>query len=331
MNDIVLKTKKCKPMEGYKLIGDFSICIICKSTYIVNSPNQKYCCETCLKLARNPLEKVRVCKYCGEKFISRLKNSRYANFCSEKCRIDREKQRHRDKNKLFTIRCSECEKEFIGYRNKKTCSNECKNKRIVKLKIEAYPIGHKKCPACKSILPYDCFNKSAKSLVGYGSYCKECQKIKHLENPRTDKRREYKQKVRDRLRLETGTCVSDAERTRRRIYEAKRRETDVKFNLNNRMRCRMWQSLRKRNLNKNNTSWFDITGYTIEDLCVHLESKFVDGMGWDNIKLWHVDHIVPIASFNYTSIHDEEFKKCWALSNLQPLWGPDNLMKGCKY
>lgn len=42
---------------------------------------------------------------------------------------------------------------------------------------------------------------------------------------------------------------------------------------------------------------------------------------------WRVDHIIPVSKFNYTSTDDESFKTCWALPNLQPMWGRDNMKK----
>jgi len=73
----------------------------------------------------------------------------------------------------------------------------------------------------------------------------------------------------------------------------------------------------------------DILGYTITELKRHLEKQFLSGMSWDNYGYygWHIDHIKPIAAFNYTSIHDSEFKECWALDNLRPLWAKDNISK----
>ena len=59
--------------------------------------------------------------------------------------------------------------------------------------------------------------------------------------------------------------------------------------------------------------------YTIDELIKHLEDKFTDGMTWENYGKWHIDHIIPDCSFEYTSIQDEEFQKCWSLKNLQPL------------
>ena len=81
---------------------------------------------------------------------------------------------------------------------------------------------------------------------------------------------------------------------------------------------------------KSKRSTFDIVSYTLEDLKKHLESKFEPGMSWDNYGAWHVDHIIPDCSFNYSSPEDEDFKKCWALANLQPLWGRDNQVKSGK-
>ena len=83
---------------------------------------------------------------------------------------------------------------------------------------------------------------------------------------------------------------------------------------------------------KNGRSWEELVGYTREDLKLHLESLFTDGMTWEkflNSEI-HIDHIIPKSYFIYSSYEDEEFKKCWALSNLQPLWAKDNLAKSNK-
>ena len=64
----------------------------------------------------------------------------------------------------------------------------------------------------------------------------------------------------------------------------------------------------------------------------HIESQFKEGMSWKNhgIHGWHIDHIRPISSFNFESCNDPEFKECWALENLQPLWAKENLSKSNK-
>ena len=64
----------------------------------------------------------------------------------------------------------------------------------------------------------------------------------------------------------------------------------------------------------------------------HLEKQFQNGMNWDNYTKfgWHIDHIIPVDAFNFTTTKDKEFKECWKLSNLQPLWAYDNWKKNNK-
>lgn len=74
-------------------------------------------------------------------------------------------------------------------------------------------------------------------------------------------------------------------------------------------------------------SWKTFVDYTLEELMTHLERQFKPGMSWENKGDWHIDHIIPRSSFEYSSPDDPEFKKCWSLSNLQPLWAIDNIRK----
>jgi len=84
-------------------------------------------------------------------------------------------------------------------------------------------------------------------------------------------------------------------------------------------------------LSKGGKSTFSFLPYTVDDLIKHLKSKFKDGMSWKNYGKWHIDHIKPDCSFDYKSVEDEEFQKCWALDNLQPLWAIDNFRKNRFY
>ena len=70
--------------------------------------------------------------------------------------------------------------------------------------------------------------------------------------------------------------------------------------------------------------------YTISELRTHLERQFTKGMSWEKRSEWHIDHIIPLSSFKFTSSLDLEFKAAWALSNLRPLWKKENLSKGKK-
>lgn len=122
----------------------------------------------------------------------------------------------------------------------------------------------------------------------------------------------------------------DIIRKKGRDWIQNRRMTDVSFRFKDRIRTAVWQCLKERNTLKVNST-FQLLGYTIEELMAHLEKQFTEGMTWDNYGEWHVDHIRPMTSFKFESVDDPEFKECWALSNLQPLWWNDNLSKGPRY
>lgn len=101
-----------------------------------------------------------------------------------------------------------------------------------------------------------------------------------------------------------------------------------KNNNNYKIRCIISSAVRRslKGMKKGN-SIKNILGYTIEELKEHLEHQFEDWMNWDNLGLtatkeketWQIDHIIPVNTFNIKEIGDEEFRKCWALSNLRPL------------
>lgn len=115
-----------------------------------------------------------------------------------------------------------------------------------------------------------------------------------------------------------------------RDYERKRRAEDPKYRLGQRTRTAVYTCLKEANVAKYRST-FETLGYTLEELMSHLEKQFKDGMTWKNYGEWHVDHKIPMAKFQFTSVDDHEFKLCWDLTNLQPLWATDNLIKGSKF
>jgi hypothetical protein len=75
----------------------------------------------------------------------------------------------------------------------------------------------------------------------------------------------------------------------------------------------------------------------MQQLKQHIESLFESWMNWENhgsynsnYRTWQIDHINPHSSFHYENMDCEEFKKCWALSNLRPLESLANIKKGNK-
>ena len=121
----------------------------------------------------------------------------------------------------------------------------------------------------------------------------------------------------------------DKIRKTKRDYERNRKATDPLYKLISNFRTAIYQVLKESNVEKNK-SYFDILGYTPEELINHLEKQFKDDMTWDNYGIWHVDHKLPITSFDIQEMGDEEFMKCWCLDNLQPMWGEENIRKSNK-
>jgi len=111
-----------------------------------------------------------------------------------------------------------------------------------------------------------------------------------------------------------------------REYFNNRYRIDTKFNLNNRMRGAIKRSLKS---NKNGRHWEDLVGYTLIDLIKHLKKTMPEGYDWNDFlegKL-HIDHIIPIDAFNFDKPEHIDFKRCWALSNLQLLPAKENRSK----
>ena len=44
-------------------------------------------------------------------------------------------------------------------------------------------------------------------------------------------------------------------------------------------------------------------------------------------KDWVLDHKIPVSLFNIKGIKSKDFKQCWALENLQPMWEKENIKK----
>jgi hypothetical protein len=80
-------------------------------------------------------------------------------------------------------------------------------------------------------------------------------------------------------------------------------------------------------------------GCSYDELVTHLENQWENWMNWENYgnpngdhsKCWHIDHIIPLSSFDYSDGKlEQSMKTAWHYSNLRPLKGRENLSKGVK-
>lgn len=102
-----------------------------------------------------------------------------------------------------------------------------------------------------------------------------------------------------------------------------RYQNDVNFKLAAVIRNRLNKILKS----KRSYSGTKFLGCDSAFLKSYLEKLFKEGMTWENHGLhgWHVDHIIPLCNFDLTN--EEQAKKAFHYTNLQPLWSRENLMK----
>jgi len=118
---------------------------------------------------------------------------------------------------------------------------------------------------------------------------------------------------------------------------------DTSFRIRDIVSKSIRQGLKLVGCTKNDESCGKYLDYTFNELKNHLESKFESWMTWDNHGVyrvetwddndvytwtWQIDHIIPQSDLLYSSMEDENFKKCWSLNNLRPLSAKQNLFDG---
>jgi len=222
----------------------------------------------------------------------------------------------------------------------------------------------KKCTKCKTIKPLNGFSKDARLLSGRKSRCKKCRnkesriwkennkekcdkynKIWKLRN--SDKIKKASRIWRNNNKEKFITAIktwakNNPDKIRilnKRKYEKRREKLGliskkrhyknqyIFHRLNRNMASGIRKSLHN---NKNGRHWEDLVGYSWVQLKKHLEKQFKDGMTWENYGEWHIDHIIPKSIFNFTKPEDYDFKRCWSLKNLRPLWAIENMSKFTK-
>lgn len=117
----------------------------------------------------------------------------------------------------------------------------------------------------------------------------------------------------------------EAINAQKREYIKKRRKEHEPYAIQMRVRCRFRNAMQRKGWSKESPMQ-SVVGCSWDELKDHLEGKFLPGMSWENRSLWEIDHIIPCA----TAKTEEEMKKLFHFSNLQPLWRSDNLKKGAK-
>lgn len=198
---------------------------------------------------------------------------------------------------------------------------------------------HKRCPLCKEVKPLNDFYRVARSKTGYGALCRKCHcqrtEVCIASDPvrlaRTQKKRhEYYASRRDAGTLTTKRDKANDSRRAKRKYHEKMKTPGGHMEI--KMLAQIRNSVTRPQGQKRRTEWATVLGYTFPELQRHIVSLFTPGMTWEKVKngTIQIDHVLPRASFHYETVEDTDFRACWALTNLQPLWKRDNRSKGDK-
>lgn len=200
-------------------------------------------------------------------------------------------------------------------------------------------IKTKLCRTCGEVKPLDAFDSSKNRRDGRHHKCKSCKKeymrdywqrddVKAREGERRKTDPKYIKGRRKRTRNYRQRWAR-ADKEKHYAYKREKRKKFPKWRLHESISARMRGSLRRSKAGTSlNIILTEILHYDIDGLRKHLEKHFRPGMTWENYgKEWHVDHIIPVAAFNFETACDIDFKKCWSLKNLQPLWKEENLRK----
>jgi hypothetical protein len=144
----------------------------------------------------------------------------------------------------------------------------------------------------------------------------ENQKLYKRRNAKaiSDKNKEWRNNNRDRIR------------TIKRNYYHNVEKHNIQVVIRERLGNRVRKTLKGINKSKNT---MDLLGCTLIDFLKHIESLFTEGMSWDNMNLWHLDHIVPCSYFDLNC--PEQQKECFNYKNLKPMWAKDNCSKQNRY
>ena len=134
-----------------------------------------------------------------------------------------------------------------------------------------------------------------------------------------------------------------ARKAKSNAYDRERRKNNPALRLRHNISTNIAHVLAGRKSRKIG-SFLKAVPYTMQELKIHLELQFEPWMNWNNYGKhyrasswddndpstwgWQLDHIIPQSDLPYTSMLEDNFKKCWALDNLRPLSSKQNLLDG---
>lgn len=112
-----------------------------------------------------------------------------------------------------------------------------------------------------------------------------------------------------------------------RLKAVRKHLSTVEGKLANRIRARINELIKD-----GSTGSFRHFDYDVDMLARHLKKTMPKGYAWQDFLngALHIDHKIPVSAFNFKTPEDIDFKRCWALKNLQLLPARENMIKSSK-
>jgi hypothetical protein len=226
-------------------------------------------------------------------------------------------------------RCNACRKAYREANKEKIAERGKAYRKENKDKITEQKKAHYRANKDKILKQRKAYEEANKEKIAErGKAYREANKEKFDERLRA-----YYQANKDKIAEQKRAYYKENkdEINKRSIdYHKKRMATDPAFKMRRRISGSVSKALKKQGKTKGGST-FSALPYTPLDLVEHIEKQFDETMTWDNYgSYWDLDHIYPQSLLPYTSLEDENFQKCWALNNLQPLEKMANIRKGNK-
>jgi hypothetical protein len=202
-------------------------------------------------------------------------------------------------------------------------------------------------------MEYDFFGKLKSAPDGLRYDCNDCRKKYRVENKEkiAEKQKQYYENNKNSLTLKNKEYriknIDEINNQRKeyrnrpevKIHSAQKckeylpiRKEKIKEKRKNDLNFRLSEILRSKihkMIKGCETSYANLIGCDHNFLKKWLEFRFDENMSWDNLgEYWHIDHILPINSFNFSNTNEKYI--CFHWTNLQPLTKFENMSKSNK-
>jgi len=192
-----------------------------------------------------------------------------------------------------------------------TCRKCYNSSRKSKKLIVSETHINKVCNTCSKTKSLTEFGTCSKSKDKHFHRCKECQKPSEWNKEKqTLSERKY--------------CNNNKEKLQEKW---RKRAENIQFRVKQRLCARIKSALKEVSLRKTDKT-YEYIGCSYNFLKSWISYQFQVKMSWDNIGLWHIDHVIPCASFDLTN--PESASECFSWKNLRPCWAEENMIKGSK-